>query len=261
MMVQSPLGQKISAPKGYSPELLFPIPRAKGREQIKASKQQFTEMHGYDVWTCWEVYWLNAEGEATSQVLQLVVPTESPYIVESKSLKLYLNGFNHERVGTSGQLLEIVKRDLQKLLGAEIECQWLSLAQLSRTLPQGKCLSLGKSNVDESTNCYWDNSFRSLCPVTGQPDFATIYVENFLGSSDWLINYWHSFANHQGYHEQCMEQIFINTQLKQDEPLRLGLAFVRRGGIDIHPIRFHVNFSEKAKQSSKPLEILRTPWQ
>ena len=246
-----PLGLQVDAPKQYAPDILHPIQRQRpdherpGHERSK-HVNVLGNVQGFDLWTCWELYWLDSAGFPRSSILQFSVPCDSLNLVESKSLKLYLNGFNYERMDSETDLLKTIQADLENCLQHDIEC-WFT-EEIKRIHPKGRCLDqhgeTGEVNQQpELSGDYWSASFRSLCPVTAQPDFATIYVENFCGKVNWLKQLWFSYSNHQGFHEQCVEAIFQRCQQQQTKELKLGAAFTRRGGIDIHPIRYDPNFA------------------
>lgn len=251
-IVSTPLGQATDYVDTYSPELLHPIPRAEARETLSLSNDDFV---GKDLWTCYEVSWLNNHGLPQIGVLTIDVPADSPNIVESKSLKLYLNGYNQEQT-TSDDLAQRVQADLRKLLGhEEVRVHFLDKNQLIPQAFTGKVLdqlSVSTSHYDiEPSLLVHDRRnftaetvvthlFRSNCPVTNQPDWASVMVRYQGKGIDHkgLLAYLVSYRKHQGFHEQCVENIYRDIwQQCQPEQLLIYARFLRRGGIDINPLR------------------------
>jgi 7-cyano-7-deazaguanine reductase len=261
MSNNTPLGKSIAQPLTYSPQSLASISRSIARKVLPEDK--LAQMRGYDVWTFWECSWLDDNGVAQQAVVQMIVPADSPFIVESKSLKLYLNSLNNHCVGEKEDLFQLLKTDLTPVLGIEPLFKVVSQDALQRHNPQGDCVddyrsqissvfshstrlqAFAQENKQTQPRSLYSHLFRSLCPVTAQPDFASVYVHNFSINPKSLLSYWLSFRNHQGFHEQCIEQMFCDfyayaKQHNGDEKLlKVGGAFTRRGGIDIHPIRYH----------------------
>ena len=269
-----PLGKAIAQPTTYSPQSLSPIARSIGRKVL--AKEILQEMAGYDIWTCWECSWLDNNGIPQQSVLQIIIPADSPNIVESKSLKLYLNSLNNHCVGTQKDLLVLLEKDLSPVIDAKPNFKILEKTQLQRKQPQGKCVDDYREKLatlyshncrleaiedDSSTttenqaNIAYSELFRSLCPVTAQPDYATVYAHNSHLQPQSLLTYWLSFRNHKSFHEQCIEQMYcdfcnhIQHIGKDIRHLKTGGAFTRRGGIDIHPIRYHRDYCEKSESN------------
>ena len=256
----------------YNPSVLFPIARNQGRSSL--SLPPFT---GYDLWRVYELTYLTSQGLPQSKMATLRIPCTSPYIVESKSLKLYLGSFCQTMFGSEEEAAQIIAHDLEDLLDAsdevklyDIERNAMPIIGLSGTLlekePAVADARFKTYEVDPSLLKLQDkaqkvseslvtNIFRSLCPVTSQPDYASIEIsysgEQFDHLS--LLSYLVSFRRHQGFHEQCVEQIFnaFHSRLKPDE-LTVTACFTRRGGIDISPVR------SNAKSYNPPV---RTPRQ
>lgn len=257
-MSDNPLGKNTAYPEAYSPDILFSIPRQSSSPQNSLTAN--LSMHGVDHWHAYELSWLSKSGKPEVAIGDFFFTSDSLNLVESKSLKLYLNGLNHSQFNSWAELTETLSRDLAKASGAKVEVQLHSpdhhqLSLLSA--PVGKCLdeqqisvnkykpeplllSLhgDKNNVVEE--CVYSNLFRSNCPVTAQPDWATVKVEyrgqqiNHAG----LLAYLCSFRNHQGFHEECAERIFWDV-IGQCKPERLliSMNYLRRGGLDINCYR------------------------
>jgi 7-cyano-7-deazaguanine reductase len=234
---------------------LVGVPRtlARGVEGIDA-----TLFEGHDLWNCWEVSWLNADGKPVMRIGQLVVPASSPNLVESKSLKLYLNSFANERMNSESELVSRICDDLQTVLGVRPEFSLYSLddPRFVVEAPKGVCvddlpvdlavyepdpLLLQTDPNQPGAERFHSHVFRSNCPVTSQPDWATVVVKYRAPVKlfpESLLAYLVSYRNHTGFHEACIERIYQDLLgcLKPTE-LVVWAGFVRRGGLDINPVR------------------------
>jgi len=195
------------------------------------------------------------------------IPCDSRFFVESKSLKLYLGGYHFTVFESVELVIEQIQRDLSSLLHVTVTCycyEPLALRRLSQGTTiswPGECLDaldvklsayerdpdlLSCTDTQGKMTCY-THLFRSLCPVTGQPDWATIWMScvGTLYTKASLLAYLVSYRNHQGFHERCVEQIFLDLWGQGTlSSLQVLGAFMRRGGIDLHPFR-----------SSEPAEV------
>jgi 7-cyano-7-deazaguanine reductase len=251
----APLGHNSDYPKHYAPELLFPVVR----EEARSSLPGYTHncFVGYDEWNLYELAWLDEKGSPQMGIGRLQIVSTTPNIVESKSLKLYCNSLFYKNFSSEIELTKLVKTDLEKILGGEVAFQVL---ELNKPLPDSgndyQYSNLDPYSVEpqaspdasritavdspEEVNRYEFHRFRSLCPVTGQPDWASVFIRmdgvGAKGAS--LAQYLLSYAEHQGFHENCLEAIFCDLK-KHLEPEALSVAarFTRRGGIDINPVR------------------------
>ena len=213
---------------------------------------------GEDLWTGYEFSWLNAKGKPQAAGLRLAVPCASPRLAESKSLKLYLNSFADRPFASRAEVLRVLDADLESALGAPAGIELLDIERLNDAadrLPglclddldievaQGECspgllqLADSKRRVSEA---FHTHLFRSLCPMTGQPDWASILVQ-YAGpplQAAGLLQYLVSFRCHAAFHEHVVERIFIDL-LRRCRPERLTVLgrFLRRGGLDINPFR------------------------
>lgn len=253
-MPENPLGRSVAYPTRYDPDLLVAIPRRDNRRVLGIhDRLPFT---GMDVWHAHELSWLDNSGKPRVGQLRMSVPCQSPNLVESKSLKLYLNSFNQEQ-RESGTLMATLRRDLEKVLGVRPELL-LSAVDDSElpARPTGVCLDdlaisaehyhpdpallsvLSEASVVEEQ--LYTHLFRSNCPITGQPDWATMTLR-YRGrpiSREALLRYLISFREHQDYHENCVERIYLDiSRVCRPEVLCLTANFTRRGGIDINPCR------------------------
>ncbi len=245
-MTPSLLGQPTSYPTVYDPKLLEGIERRLARQSLALP----AGMTGFDRWMCYELSWLSDQNHPQCAVLCMDVPERTPCIVESKSLKLYLNSLYRSHFSDQEEVLACIGKDMTPILGSppllRLIAPELWSVQLIPEEPLGLCLDsseqVGRCSLSEDgqTHRVWTDQFRSLCPVTGQPDWATLEVVwqgnpvdlNRLRSFIW------SFREHAGFHEQCVEAIFAHLLNEMaPETLMVRASFTRRGGIDISPCR------------------------
>lgn len=251
------LGQHTDYPDQYSPGLLTAIPRALAREALAIDSATLPFV-GEDVWTAYELSWLNPQGRPEVATAEFRLSCDSPSIVESKSFKLYLNSLNQSVFESIEVLASTLQQDLSACAGSPFSVQLLPRGEWAgqefTSLP-GECLD----DLDIVTDCYlpdagllqiqsskvfdksyYSHLFRSLCPVTAQPDWASVWV-SYRGAEiapDSLLKYLVSYRKHQGFHEQCVEKIFVELmQACAPEVLTVGARFTRRGGLDINPVR------------------------
>lgn len=253
-MSENPLGKMVSYPSQYDPSVLVAIPRRDNRQALGIHDHlPFT---GMDVWHAYELSWLDLSGKPRVGLLRLSVPCQSPNLVESKSLKLYLNSFNQEQ-RKSGELMATLRKDLEKVLGVRPDLQLSSVDDSDLPVrPVGLCLDdlpISASHYQPDSSLLsvlpeetvveeqlYTHLFRSNCPVTGQPDWATITLR-YRGqplSHEGVLRYLISFREHSDYHEHCVERIYLDiSRVCRPEALCLSANFTRRGGIDINPCR------------------------
>lgn len=265
--LEIPLGKATTYVSEYSPELIFPIPRQLQREEIQVPEK--LPFHGYDIWNAYEVSWLNTKGKPMVAVAQFIFQCESVNLIESKSFKLYLNSFNNTKFASQEEVVETMKQDLGKQSGLDVEVIFQplkDLAGLSIEAFDGDCIdeldvscdkyevdaSLLVCNADESVEeTLYSNLLKSNCLVTGQPDWATVQIQ-YRGkkiSRESLLQYIVSFRNHNEFHEQCVERMFVDIMRQcQPEALTVYGRYTRRGGLDINPVR-----------STKPVEFIFNP--
>ena len=255
-----PLGEASQYAEGYSPERLFAMPRLEGRQAV--GLMVLPDWHGQDIWTGYEFSWLNQKGKPKVAVLRLTVPALSSHIVESKSMKLYLNGFAQTRFDSGSAVSECMTKDLGSAFGGEVGVELLALADSSLDVGelQGECLdeqdvaitdfqrnpdllalSVSDGTDDVSvTQELMTHLFRSLCPVTAQPDWASVLVSYTGAPIDraGLLKYLVSYRQHQAFHETTIERIYADIWERcQPEKLSVSGRFLRRGGLDIGPTR------------------------
>ena len=266
---QSQLGKASAYADEYDASLLFPIARAGKREEIGVTTQ--APFFGADMWTAYELSWLNLRGKPQVALAQVVVPCETPNIIESKSFKLYLNSFNNSRFADASEVLALLRRDLSeaawrgavlqaaasappsigvKLLLPDLfdreplqELDGLNLDRLdvecTRYTPAPDLLT---ANTDEAqvSEVLTSHLLKSNCLVTGQPDWGSVQI-SYTGppiDQEGLLQYLVSFRNHNEFHEQCVERIFMDLW-RRCKPAKLAVfaRYTRRGGLDINPFR------------------------
>lgn len=255
---QSPLGRDTVYPRHYDRRLLFAIDRAAQRQALRlADELPFT---GEDIWTAYELSWLDGRGKPQVALATFRVPATSPSMIESKSLKLYLNGFALSRFDTAQTVRDVIAGDLSQACGEPVSVQLnvgddmtsVTVADLEGGCIDGLPLDIdGRSGpdpallsaqpaADDREQVLVSRLFRSNCPVTGQPDWADVQLRlrGALIDREGLLRYLVSFREHQGFHEQCVERMFLDIQQRcAPTALTVYARFTRRGGLDINPWR------------------------
>lgn len=254
----SPLGRTVAFAADYDPTLLFPIPREAKRAEIGiAAPLPFV---GIDYWNAYELSWLDPGGKPRVAVATFEVPASSPRIVESKSLKLYLNSYNQTRLADVATLRARLAADLSAAAGAPVgvavqllpapQAPWIGELEgeliddldvtFDRYTPPQPDLLTVDTGEDEADEALVSHLLRSNCPVTGQPDWATVQIAYAGPRIDrrGLLRYLVSYRLHDDFHEQCVERIFIDI-VRRCAPRRLSVyaRYTRRGGLDINPWR------------------------
>ena len=259
-----PLGRDTEYPVAVDPAVLFPVARALARDPLgfDAAVLPFT---GVDTWNAWEFSWLDVRGLPRAAVLRLTVPCSSPNIVESKSLKLYLGGYAMTPFTGPEAVRARVERDVSACVDAKVAVTLLDAHDVERTgidrlageslddqrieadgygPPRPELLAADGAVINE-TLC--TRLFRSLCPVTGQPDWASV-VLRYRGPAiqhAGLLRYLVSYRQHPDFHEACVERVFSDVMARcAPEGLSVYARFLRRGGIDINPWRATPRFAE-----------------
>ncbi len=260
---QSQLGKPVSYADRYDASLLFPIARAAKREEIGVAGPP--PFFGADLWTAFELSWLNTRGKPQIAIAHFTIPCETPNIIESKSLKLYLGSYNATVFASADEVRERLRADLSeavwrgapapstigvRLLLPDVfdqepvhELDGLSLDRLDiecthyTPAPELLQAAVGEQPVEE---VLVSNLLKSNCLVTGQPDWASVQIRYTGPQIDQggLLRYLVSFRNHNEFHEQCVERIFMDIW-RRCRPSRLAVyaRYTRRGGLDINPLR------------------------
>ena len=252
----SPLGQAVAYRDTYAPELLFPIERQLKRDElgIAAGALPFV---GEDLWNAYELSWLDARGKPVVALGEFRVPATSPRLIESKSLKLYLNAFNQQRMASVDEVQSRIAADLSAAAGAEVGVVLMPLAtrpQRRSAYPQGDCLDALDIAIDtyqpapellhatgaEVEEMLYSHLLKSNCLVTGQPDWGMLVVR-YRGPAidrEGLLRYVVSFRAHNEFHEQCVERVFCDIMARcRPNELAVWARYTRRGGLDINPFR------------------------
>jgi 7-cyano-7-deazaguanine reductase len=257
------LGKSASYPVTYAPEVLFPLPRATQRALIGVGDTPV--FMGADLWTAYELSWLNPKGKPQVALVRLVVPADSPNIIESKSLKLYLGSFSNTQLADPHEVLTRLRADLSKALwegarqpgavGVQLvlpedfdkepvqELDGLSLDRLDIECTQYQpAPELLTAQFDEQpvTETLTSQLLKSNCLVTGQPDWGSVQIRYSGPQIDQagLLQYLVSFRNHNEFHEHCVERIFTDIWRRcRPSQLTVYARYTRRGGLDINPFR------------------------
>lgn len=263
------LGAESLYPDRYDANLLEPIPRGQSRSKLVVDGEELP-FAGTDYWTAYEVSWLNSQGLPQVAIAEFDFPAESKNIVESKSFKYYLNSFNKTEFKTWAKVTKTLSKDLSTAVGAEVKVKLFTLEEgLHEDSLTGKCVD----KLDVKIDTYQVNTdylqvvgddvrreqlyshlLKSNCPVTGQPDWATVWIE-YNGnqiSEEGFLKYIVSFRDHQDFHENCVEKIFTDI-LERCSPRKLSVyaRYTRRGGLDINPYRTNCNRSLPFKRLSR----------
>ena len=251
----SPLGKPAPYKDEYDPGLLFPIARAPARARLGiAGALPFS---GADLWTAYELSWLAPSGKPEIAAARFRVPAESPGIVESKSAKLYLNSFSQTRFTGQDEVARALRDDLSRACDAPVGVELVRPAAFARLAiealageslddlevdvrdysPRPDALAAGGATVEETLVSHL---FKSNCPVTGQPDWGSVQMRYRGPRIDraGLLRYLVSFRQHAGFHEHCVERMFVELRDRcRPERLTVYARFTRRGGVDINPFR------------------------
>ncbi|GAA5130699.1 NADPH-dependent 7-cyano-7-deazaguanine reductase QueF [Thalassotalea piscium] len=270
LLDQLTLGKSTSYSQYYDPSLLQGVPRSLNRDQLSITASTLP-FKGEDVWYGYELSWLNSKGKPIVALAEFRFPCTTAHIVESKSFKLYLNSFNQSRFNSGKDVEKALLTDLQKIVEGEVEVTLFNVEQcpaLSFIKSDYECiddldieidsyqldpsllqLSVSPKPVSEKLVSHL---LKSNCLITNQPDWGTIYID-YKGAKichQSLLKYLVSFRQHNEFHEQCVERIFIDL-MKYCKPdsLTVFARYTRRGGLDINPYR---------STTSKPAPNLRT---
>ena len=260
---QSQLGRTSAYADQYDASLLFPLPRQPKRDEIGIAGAP--PFFGADLWTAFELSWLNLRGKPQVAIAHVTVPCETPNIIESKSFKLYLNSFNNTRFSEAAEVQARLRADLSeavwrgsdrpatvgvKLVLPELfdrepvqEFDGLLLDRLdvecTQYTPAPELLHANHAEAPV-TETLTSHLLKSNCLVTGQPDWGSVRIQYSGAQIDQagLLQYLVSFRNHNEFHEQCVERIFMDVWTRC-RPIRLSVyaRYTRRGGLDINPLR------------------------
>jgi 7-cyano-7-deazaguanine reductase len=252
----APLGQKSPYPELYDKSLLFPVSRKLQRDAMGFAPS--IEFLGVDIWNCYELAWLNESGKPIRATASFAIPASSSYLLESKSVKLYLNSLNNHRFKDENEVKELIEKDFSLLTECPVivslnpaklgvisnSINYYCLDELNVKINAYQrdpdLLITEKERVEERVCTYL---FKSHCLVTGQPDWGSIFIE-YTGQRierESLLAYLVSYYQHVGFSENCIEQIYVDLLAKASfERLLVYGRFTRRGGIEVNPYRQNV---------------------
>jgi len=256
---QSPLGKTIAYIDQYDASLLFPIARQDKRDELGLTKD--LPFHGVDIWNAYELSWLNEKGKPLVALAEFFIPASSEYLIESKSFKLYLNSFNQTKFSSVQQVQKLLENDLSGAVGESVKVTVVLLHQAGTSANiqtiQAQCIDELDVEIKEYTTnadllavedievqeTLCSHLLKSNCLVTGQPDWGSVFIE-YSGkkiSHEGLLKYLISFRQHNEFHEQCVERIFVDLMQKCGcQKLTVYARYIRRGGLDINPFRSNV---------------------
>ena len=252
------LGQKTEYKSQYDASLLQPVPRRLNREGLGIVEDQpFNQ--GADVWTCYELSWLNPNGLPQVAIADVAIDFKSENLIESKSFKLYLNSFNQTKFASIEEVEQTLTKDLSQCASGQVSVKIHKLADYTNQPIMnfaGKCIDEQEIQINSYafSNQYLENVaedeiveetlvshlLKSNCLITSQPDWGSVQI-HYVGkrlNREKLLRYLVSFREHNEFHEQCVERIFTDLmQFAKPEKLTVYARYTRRGGLDINPFR------------------------
>ena len=252
------LGQKTEYASQYDRTLLQPVPRALNRDGLGITQNQpFTI--GADIWTAYEISWLNEKGLPQVAIADIYLDYQSQNLIESKSFKLYLNSFNQSKFADFNAVQQTMQRDLSECAQGDVKVRLNPVAVYDAQKIdhlQGDCIdeqdieiTSYEFNADWLKDCVSDeiveeklvsHLLKSNCLITNQPDWGTLHI-HYVGKKidqEKLLRYVVSFRQHNEFHEQCVERIFCDLMhYAKPEKLTVYARYTRRGGLDINPFR------------------------
>jgi len=259
-----PLGKPTDYKSDYDPSLLCPVPRHLKRDELGLT--ELLPFHGDDIWNAFELSWLDPKGKPVVAMGEFHFPSTTPNLIESKSFKLYLNSFNQTRFETFAQVEIVLRTDLSSAAGGDVSVRLQGsnafAEEIITTLP-GRCIDDLDIEINQYQlepqllkNCVAENNIveeelhchllKSNCLVTRQPDWASVLIR-YQGpriAPEALLRYLVSFRQHNEFHEQCVERIFVDLlHFCRPEKLTVYARYTRRGGLDINPWRSNFEFA------------------
>lgn len=267
-MTEFVLGQQSAYSNQYDPSLLFPIARSDNRSSLGLNSQSTPPFFGVDIWNAYELAWLNLKGKPQIALAEFIIPADSPNMIESKSFKLYLNSLNQHCFADFAAVKTCLQHDLSQVLGTglqvrlvqpceitsnkkmapieELSGQLLDRLDIEVNSHQSADLLLLKADHTSApiTQTLVSHLLKSNCPVTGQPDWASVQIQ-YQGrpiDEEGLLRYLIGFRQLGEFHEHCVEKIFCDIKIQcQPEKLSVYARYTRRGGLDINPFRTDFN--------------------
>lgn len=250
------LGQQADYISHYSPTLLQAVPRALNRDDLQLTNE--LPFAGADVWTLYELSWLNNKGKPVVAIGEVSIPATSPNLIESKSFKLYLNSFNQTHCDSLHAVQGMLEQDLSVCAGEKVRVTLYPLDQAPHQIARlpGECIDEQDICIEhyqfdprllqeaasgpEVSETLHSHLLKSNCLVTSQPDWGSLVIR-YQGAKldrEKLLRYLISFRQHNEFHEQCIERIFVDLKRYcQPNALTVYARYTRRGGLDINPFR------------------------
>ncbi|EOC1797358.1 NADPH-dependent 7-cyano-7-deazaguanine reductase QueF [Vibrio fluvialis] len=251
------LGKKTEYANQYDPSLLQPVPRSLNRNDLNLGNE--LPFLGCDIWTLYELSWLNDKGLPQVAIGEVAIPATSANLIESKSFKLYLNSFNQTRFADWAEVQACLQKDLSACAGESVQVEVKSLAAYTAqpiVTMRGECIDdqdieissydfddtlLAEASSDEFVEeTLHSHLLKSNCLITNQPDWGSVEIA-YRGPKidrEALLRYIVSFREHNEFHEQCVERIFTDiSRYCHPEHLTVLARYTRRGGLDINPFR------------------------
>lgn len=254
------LGEKSAYIATYTTSLLQPIARSLGRKNIGLADEKMP-FDGFDLWTAFELSWLNKKGKPLVAIAEFRVPATSANLIESKSFKLYLNSLNQSRFDSANLLQDILRADLSHAAAADVSVTLFeAMKDYSKKIDGLDGISIDELDISVGdyafnagylqgatteaspfvTETLTSNLLKSNCLVTHQPDWGSVVIK-YAGRQidrEKLLRYIISFRQHNEFHEQCVERMFSDIKRYcNPEKLTVFARYTRRGGLDINPFR------------------------
>ena len=267
-MTEFVLGQQSAYPNQYDPSLLFPIARSDNRSSLGLNSQSTPPFFGVDIWNAYELAWLNLKGKPQIALAEFIIPADSPNMIESKSFKLYLNSLNQHCFADFATVKTCLQHDLSQVLGTGLQVRLVQPCEITSNKKMAPIEELGGQLLDRLdievnshqsadllllkadhtsapiTQTLVSHLLKSICPVTGQPDWASVQIQ-YQGrpiDEEGLLRYLIGFRQLGEFHEHCVEKIFCDIKIQcQPEKLSVYARYTRRGGLDINPFRTDFN--------------------
>ncbi|NBV70450.1 MAG: NADPH-dependent 7-cyano-7-deazaguanine reductase QueF [Burkholderiaceae bacterium] len=267
-MTEFVLGQQSAYPTHYDPNLLFPIARAKNRASLGVNNISSPPFFGVDLWNAYELAWLNLKGKPQIALAEFIIPADSPNMIESKSFKLYLNSLNQHCFANFTAVKTCLQHDLSQVLGTGLQVRLIQPCEITSNKKMAPIEELDGQLLDRLdievnshqnadplllkadhtsapiTQTLVSHLLKSNCPVTGQPDWASVQIQ-YQGrpiDEEGLLRYLIGFRQLGEFHEHCVEKIFCDIKIQcQPEKLSVYARYTRRGGLDINPFRTDFN--------------------
>ena len=267
-MTEFVLGQQSAYPNQYDPSLLFPIARSDNRSSLGLNSQSTPPFFGVDIWNAYELAWLNLKGKPQIALAEFIIPADSPNMIESKSFKLYLNSLNQHCFADFAVVKTCLQHDLSQVLGTGLQVRLVQPCEITSNKKMAPIEELGGQLLDRLdievnshqsadllllkadhtsapiTQTLVSHLLKSNCPVTGQPDWASVQIQ-YQGrpiDEEGLLRYLIGFRQLGEFHEHCVEKIFCDIKIQcQPEKLSVYARYTRRGGLDINPFRTDFN--------------------